>query len=64
MKRTILLGSLIVSTGLTLTQALSWSNNSSRFSLNKLTPNREMIIVYEGTDEDGETETVETKPKS
>ncbi|MEB3280906.1 MAG: hypothetical protein VKK42_18480 [Lyngbya sp.] len=65
MKRTILLGSLILSTGLTLTQALSWSNNSSRFSLNKPTPNREIILVdYEGTNEDGDREEVETKKNS
>ena len=63
MKRTILLGSLILSAGLTLTEALSFGNNSSRFSVNKSTPAGEIILVeYEGTDEDGEREEVDTKP--
>lgn len=64
MKRTILFGSLILSASLTLAEVPSLTRNcSSRFSVNKLTPSRE-IIVYEATDEDGNREEVKTKQNS
>jgi hypothetical protein len=63
MKNTVLFSSLILSASLTLSQAVSWSSNSQRFSLNQLTSNGE-IIVYEATDEDGNREDVKTKQSS
>ncbi|EAW38281.1 hypothetical protein [Lyngbya sp. PCC 8106] len=63
MKNTVLFSSLILSASLTLSQAISWSSNSTRFSLNQLTSNGE-IIVYEATDEDGNREDVKTKQNS
>ncbi|MEL7034914.1 MAG: hypothetical protein AAFO04_04760 [Cyanobacteria bacterium J06592_8] len=63
MKRTILLGSLLLSAGLTVTQIFSLSLNSSKSSLNKLAPNRE-LIVYESNNEDGEREDVKTTQSS
>ncbi|ERT06669.1 hypothetical protein M595_3341 [Lyngbya aestuarii BL J] len=48
---------------MTLSQAISWSSNNDRFSLNQLTSNGE-IIVYEATDEDGNREDVKTKQSS
>lgn len=64
MKRTIILGSFVLSAGLTLTQAsFSGNKNSSQLLINKLTTESE-LIVYDATNEDGEREQVKTKPKT
>ncbi|MDY7019834.1 MAG: hypothetical protein SWJ54_00540 [Cyanobacteriota bacterium] len=63
MKRTILLGSLLLSAGLTLTQVLNLNRDSSRISIEQLTPNRE-VIAYTYTDEDGNTQTEKTSTQS
>ncbi|KKD36551.1 MAG: hypothetical protein WAN66_26455 [Limnoraphis robusta] len=60
MKRTILLGWLILSTGFTATQMLGWTATLSRLSNNKVT----IIADYTGNDEDGEREDVKTKPET
>ncbi len=64
MKRTIVLGSIVLSAGLTLTQAsFSVNKNSSQLSIHPLTAEFE-LIVYDATNEDGDREQVKTKPKT